>query len=150
MKETMKKSRVRSPGDLESQFFHQGTIIGYPPGSDWKCDCCGKHISELKPFVKAGDPLVGDFNGPLLVKRDRPMILWSEEALNKVHEAFKKCGDHERLEKWLIDKYGEEEGRSLYEVHRRGTPIKDSWECRDCIILDDYEYIEIVDSRWSY
>jgi hypothetical protein len=32
-----------------------------PPPSDCRCECCGKHISELKPFGKAGDPLVGDF-----------------------------------------------------------------------------------------
>jgi hypothetical protein len=32
-----------------------------------RCDCCGKHMSELKPYGKAGDPLVGDLNGELLV-----------------------------------------------------------------------------------
>jgi len=41
-----------------------GLINIYPPPQDGECDCCGKHISELKSFGKAGDPLVGDFDGP--------------------------------------------------------------------------------------
>jgi hypothetical protein len=39
-----------------------------PPPQDGKCMCCKRHISELKPYGKAGDPLVGDFDGALLVK----------------------------------------------------------------------------------
>jgi hypothetical protein len=39
-----------------------------PPPEDGRCDCCGKHISELKSFGKTGDSLVGDFDGKLLVK----------------------------------------------------------------------------------
>ena len=34
-----------------------------PPPQDGTCTCCGRHISELKPFGKAGDPLIGDFDG---------------------------------------------------------------------------------------
>jgi hypothetical protein len=42
-----------------------------PPPQDGRCDCCGRHINELSPFGKAGDPLVGDFDGAYLVKRWR-------------------------------------------------------------------------------
>ena len=41
-----------------------------PTPKDGRCDCCGRHISELTPFGKAGDPLVGDFDGELLVKKN--------------------------------------------------------------------------------
>ena len=46
-------------------------IVINPPPSDSRCECCGKHVSELKPFGGPGDPLVGDFNGALLVKTFR-------------------------------------------------------------------------------
>jgi len=45
-------------------------LINPPPGNG-RCECCGKHVTELKPFGKAGDPLLGDFNGALLVKTFR-------------------------------------------------------------------------------
>lgn len=37
----------------------------------WRCYCCDKHITELKPFGGPGDPLLGDFTGALLVKHWR-------------------------------------------------------------------------------
>lgn len=46
-------------------------ILINPPPSGRRCECCGKHISELKPFGGPGDPLVGDFRGALLVKTFR-------------------------------------------------------------------------------
>jgi hypothetical protein len=42
-----------------------------PPPQNGKCECCGKHISELKPFGGPGDPLVGDFTGVYLIKKWR-------------------------------------------------------------------------------
>jgi len=49
----------------------QKTILINPPPSDGRCEGCGKHISKLKPFGGAGDPLVGDFNGAILLKTYR-------------------------------------------------------------------------------
>lgn len=46
-------------------------ILINPPPTDRCCEGCGKHISKLKPFGSAGDPLVGDFKGSLLVKTFR-------------------------------------------------------------------------------
>ena len=57
-----------------------GLININPPPSDRRCDCCGKHIDELKPYGKAGDPLGGDFNGALLVKEWRAVGTYVEEA----------------------------------------------------------------------
>ena len=42
-----------------------------PPPKDRNCECCGRNNTEIKPFGKAGDPLVGDFDGALLVKNFR-------------------------------------------------------------------------------
>ena len=42
-----------------------------PPPQDGNCEVCGKNVKDLKPFGKEGDPLVGDFNGALLVKTFR-------------------------------------------------------------------------------
>ena len=103
----------------------------------------------MKPYDIKADPSLTDSNGPLLVKTYRLIIRWSEEAHNAISEAVEKCGDTKNLEEWLIDKYGEEKGRSFYEVERIGSPIKDSWECRDCILLDDDEYFEKLKRRSS-
>jgi hypothetical protein len=27
-----------------------------PPPQDGRCDCCGRHISELRPFGDSGEP----------------------------------------------------------------------------------------------
>jgi len=49
------------------------TIWLNPPPDDNRCECCGRHIRELKPFGGPGDPLVGDFNGAFLVKHFRDL-----------------------------------------------------------------------------
>jgi hypothetical protein len=42
-----------------------------PPARDRRWECCGKRVSKLKPFGKADAPLLGDFNGAVLVKTFR-------------------------------------------------------------------------------
>ena len=44
-----------------------------PPPSDNRCNGCGRHIRELKPFGGPGDPLVGDFSGAFLMKHFRDL-----------------------------------------------------------------------------
>jgi len=93
------------------------TIAINPPPKDRCCECCGRHTSELKPFGKEGDPLVGNFDGALIIKTFRPMALpKSEKELNELPE----------------------EDRDLYEQVM--NTISASWECRDCVVLfaDDY------------
>jgi hypothetical protein len=61
-----------------------------PPPSDYCCMGCGKHISEVKPFGKAGDPLVGDFDGVTLLKNFRSMAVpndWKKN-LDKVWKSI--------------------------------------------------------------
>ena len=121
-----------------------------PPPQDGRCTCCGRHISELKPFGKAGDPLIGDFDGEYLVKTWRPAGPYDEEAEKAVREAeqrFSKEGYESSLE-WLIDVYGEEKGKSLMcSAETFGTSCAD-WLCRDCIALDQDEYFEKLAQRW--
>ena len=69
-----------------------------PPPQDGNCEVCGKNVKDLKPFGKEGDPLVGNFDGALLVKTYRDFAGW----------------------------------------------ISASWECRDCIILNDKDYLKKV------
>jgi hypothetical protein len=46
---------VDSEDDLKPR---PGINLNAPP-ADGRCDCCGRHISELKPYGGPGDPLVG-------------------------------------------------------------------------------------------
>lgn len=96
-------------------------IIINPPPNDNRCECCGKHAKDVKPFGKAGDPLVGDFNGALLVKTFRPMAL---ELFGKDLENYKK-------------KLTEEQ---FFFYEQLVNTVGASWECRDCIILNREEY----------
>jgi hypothetical protein len=68
--------RVDSAEDLTPEFCLN------PPPENGRCDCCRRHISELKPFGKAGDPLVGDFEGALLLKTYRREGPYDEKAVS--------------------------------------------------------------------
>ena len=130
-------------------------IPGYmsinPPPSDGKCDCCGKHISELKPFGKAGDPLVGDFDGEVLIKKFRLSGPYDENAEKAVGEAlaFLKdsgCEDADPLP-LMIEKYGKTKAERYYYTSMSFNQIESSWECRDCVCLDYNEYWDKVYER---
>lgn len=63
---------------------------------DIKCDCCGKHVSEIEPYNKEDDRWY-------LIKT------------------------------WRSQGYYDEDGENWY-----GS----SWECKDCVVLNPYEYFE--------
>lgn len=105
-----------------------------PPPSDNKCNCCGKSMSELKPFGKAGDPLVGDFDGALLVKSFRTMAP-HDENLDKLVEAV------EDWEKFFESHPNRAKNLSFYD--QLVSTVEASWECRDCIVLGEEEYFKI-------
>ncbi len=117
-----------------------------PSLEDRWCDCCGRHINELTPFGKAGDPLVGNFDGALLVKKWRRTFPYNEQAekafkhVEKIMEEEGHAG--EDPEGWMIKIYGKEKGQQyLNAVYAYGC-IGSSRECRDCAILDEDEYFE--------
>lgn len=127
-----------------------------PPPEDVRCDCCGRRLSELRPFGKAGDPLVGDFDGALLVKRWRSMAPPDAEA-ERIYEDFfgkfdSECAtkaDFENARRMMIEEYGEEKTeRIICSVNAAGC-TGSSWECRDCIVLDIFEYFEKLRVRYS-
>ena len=121
-----------------------GFSINLPP-EDGCCNVCGRHMSELKPFGGPGDPLVGDFAGELLVKTYRPDGPYDEEAVKaweEAEEATKGAPGTEDLLPWFIEKYGQEKGKRLYGAGMLCGSFGASWECRDCIILNEDEYFE--------
>jgi hypothetical protein len=113
-----------------------------PPPQDGKCEVCGRHISELTPFGKAGDPLVGDFDGAYLVKTWRPDGPYDEEAESAMNEAL-RCYRAEGFQnpvEWMIGKHGKEKGEEFSFTAQLHDTSSKSWECRECIILNDEEY----------
>jgi hypothetical protein len=120
-----------------------------PPPEDGRCHCCGRHMSELKPFGGPGDPLVGDFSGALLIKKFRPDGPYDAEAEKAFEEAdsrYEKEG-FENVEDYLKFKYGEEKGRGIYYAVGLHDQVGKSWECRDCAILYEDEYFEKLIKR---
>jgi hypothetical protein len=120
-------------------------IIVNPPPSEACCECCGRHISQLKPYGGAGDPLEGDFTGCSLVKVYRRYGPYDEEA----ERAYLEASKHEDPCAWMKKQYGKEKTDSLlYSLQLYGL-VGSSWECRDCAILDTDEYHERVAIRRS-
>jgi hypothetical protein len=115
-----------------------------PPDEDGRCDCCGRHISELEPFGGPGDPLVGDFTGAYLVKgyrSDGPYVEEVEKAWEEALKCYEVDGfDHP--DSWLINKFGEEEAMAIVFAVELYNQVGSSWECRDCAVLDEDEYFE--------
>ena len=142
--DSIKKEKDQKPND---------SINTNPRPLEGECDCCGRHISELKPFGGPGDPLVGDFTGCYLIKKHRPDRPYDEEA----EEAFEQAKKLYRIEGfdhplgWLVDRYGFEKGKDLYERTSGFFTVSRSIECRDCAVLDDNEYYyKRVEKRQEY
>jgi len=112
-----------------------------------RCQVCGKHINELKPFGGPGDPLVGDLSGEFLVKRWRSAGLYDAADEKAWQEAEKSVRDPKDILPWLISKYGEKKAFDIYFSCQAYGMIGPSWECRDCIVLRDDEYFEAIDRR---
>jgi hypothetical protein len=112
-----------------------------PPPRDACCDCCGRSVKELKPFGKAGDPLVGDFDGALLVKMFRSMECLDIEPLRdkdgRVLNPYEK-----EDEKIAYERYGKEHMEGYYLAEQLNDTVESSWECRDCILLDGKEFYD--------
>jgi hypothetical protein len=142
----IKKNGVISMGSIDNEEdlkIKPGFNIN-PPPQDGKCECCGRHISVLKPYGGPGDPLVGDFSGAYLVKKFRPDAPYNEEAeaaCKMAEECYESDGFDGPLD-WMIEKHGEEKGENLYYWSMAYHSAGKSWECRDCAVLDTNEYFE--------
>jgi hypothetical protein len=139
-KELVILASVKSEEDLKPR---PGINLN-PPPVDGRCECCGRHISELKPFGKSGDPLVGDFDGDYLVRRWRPDGPYDEEsefAWEEAERCYKQEGFKHPWE-WVERKYGKKRGQEMcFNVQLHGS-IRKSWECRECAVLNEEEYFE--------
>ena len=115
-----------------------------PPPVKGHCQCCRRHISELKPFGGPDDPLVGDFSGAMLIKIWRafgPFCEKEESAYKEAQMRFEKEGFLDPMA-YLVDKYGPEEAEKISLTVEAYGCVGSSWECRDCVLLDQNEYIE--------
>jgi len=106
-----------------------------PPPQDKKCERCGKHISELKPYGKEGDPLVGSFDGALLVKTFRSMCEERIEEFEILLAEYKYDNDTKGDNmKELEEKHGKEKMEQAFFYEQASSTVGASWECRDCIV----------------
>lgn len=135
--------RVNGEDDLKPR---PGMNIN-PPPDDGRCHCCGRHINELQPFGKSGDPADGDFEGAYLIKTFRREVPYNEEAERAVDEAEYCCRDTGSPYDWMVAKYGQKKGSLLYAVGQGSATVGASWECRDCILLNEDEYFQKLYSR---
>ena len=138
----------------EEDLNPSGGIILNPPPDDGRCEVCGRHMSELEPFGGPGDPLVGDFSGELLVKTFRPDFPLPDEIreVNKRAKKEESIRSKDDFQSWLIANYGEAGRKRLDEIYEAWqeagfNQVGKSWECRDCIILDNDEYFEKLEQR---
>lgn len=139
---------VSKEEDLEPK----GSFIINGPPSDGRCEVCGRHMSELKPFGGPGDRLVGDFSGELLVKiwrREGPYDEESEKAWEEAEKATEGTPESNDLHPWFIGKYGKEKRERLFFGGMLSSSSRSSWECRDCIILDEDEYFEKLSQTYK-
>jgi len=127
MKRQKKQSCSVKKEDEQIRSHGPRLVINQPP-ADGRCECCGRHVSELKPFEGPGDPLVGDFKGALLVKTWRTMtVQLTEEQLRELRQ-----------------KHGDEAAEAHEQLQ---NTIEASWECRDCIILSGDEYFRVIHAK---
>jgi hypothetical protein len=123
-----------------------------PPPDDGRCDCCEKHLNELKPFSVTGHAWGMDIEDALLVKRGRPMGPPDEEVDRIMKEFFGSClsdEDEKKAEERLIEVYGEEKAGKLMGSFEESHMVTTSWECRECMALDTEAYFEVKVARQS-
>lgn len=107
-----------------------------PSPQDRKCECCKKHMNDIKPFGKEGDPLVGNFEGVKLLKNFRVMLPRSMVKYDIDKYMNNDVFDEEKF----IKENGKEELERFWMAEQLSSTIEASWECRDCFILNENDY----------
>jgi hypothetical protein len=122
-----------------------------PPPKNGRCECCGRHISELRPFGKVRHPIFGDLEGALLVKQWRKLPPYDARPQSIHGEMIVKGPTGTLLEngkKYLIERSGDGMAEEIRLYHFSGeNKVGSSWECRDCIDLDEEEFLERLRQR---
>jgi hypothetical protein len=145
--ESVIENLKRNSDKDESEENEKINIKPPPPKYD-RCDCCGRHISELTPFNKNDDPLVGECDGELLMITRRRLTAYDEKA-EKAYDHVKKLMEKEGQandcpSKWFKKIYGEELGGRYSITVEAYRQVDYVMECRDCVELDEEEYFEQI------
>jgi hypothetical protein len=139
-------NEVKSLGSTECE---EDEVLGSSPHislspEDGRCECCGRHISELEPFGKGKDESGFETEGRYLVKTWRPLGVYDDEAETAIEEAFQSYAEdgYEDWWAWMIGKHGKEKAEFLFELSDAYHTIDGEWVCRDCINLDQETYYD--------
>lgn len=89
--------------------------------------------------------------------RDRleNLLTWDEEGFGHIPpenvETYRKLAEEEKkwFLSWFIDRYGEEKGEWIYSYDEYSPGSSKSWECRDCIVLNEDEYFQKREQTWE-
>ena len=123
-----------------------------PPPADGRCECCGKHITELEPFSVVGHPWGVDVENVLLVKNSRPSVL-RDERVDGILKEFLGGNlsneDYEKAMEKLHEVYGHEMAEHLLRYNFVEGQVSASWDCCDCMQLDTEAYLEMPPLRYS-
>jgi hypothetical protein len=78
-------------------------------------------------------------------RRSGPYNEKALKALDIVKKLMEKSGNKgEDPHDWIIRIYGKEKGEQYYWSLEAYYQLGKSWECRDCIVLDEDEYWEKI------
>ena len=109
-----------------------GSYGELPPGVDVMCDICHRCDSELKPFGGAGDPLVGDFQGALVVILYQE---WTPGYTDKTREC-RECAVRE-IRPWTQEDY------DLAERYEREIQLEEASKEKHVFSNSDFDDEEI-------
>jgi hypothetical protein len=101
---------------------------------DGRCDGCGRHVSQLKPFGK---------DLPVITKKyrwDAPHDEKIDKIMDEFFEASSSDEDCDKAKEKLIEKYGQEEAEGMMFYHQLSRQVGSSWECQDCICLSSKRF----------
>ncbi len=161
----MEELTFNKSGDLssigEEDLNPKCNITIDPPPADGRCEVCGRHITELEPFGGSGavnrDLLGRNWRhmGPYDAKAERAWAEYQKEnsPLAKIEQPIAgevsraECDQVEDPLQWFVNKFGDEEGQRLFWSVEAYAFICASWECRDCFLLGDDEYLEKIKQR---
>lgn len=145
-----------------------------------RCHVCGRHIDELPVIsapgnIYDGERLVKTYRPDFIADPEaekahaeaakawneagKPWDFQSLYAFNErgigtlpkeKEELFNYCQKKhdEWFHSWFINRYGAEKGQQFYDYC--GPCVGSSWECRDCLILDDDAYFGKLDETWEH
>lgn len=111
-----------------------------PTGEDFRCECCLRHIDELKPFKGPEAPYIGNLKGYKLVRTGR--CDFPEYELPSKYSDYVIKGRINDEQKF-IEKFGQAEFNIVYSGLGGAFDIVSKYLlCRDCFLLDREQFCE--------